>query len=153
MYQSSPELMKLQKEQATVEQQLKQLQHNQQRLENRKSYYKKADRKKRTHRLCTIAGTIESIAPEIRDLTLPEVNELLESILDLPDVRRVIYNAVLLHLEKLTPAVLNDLVKAVYVHAPDNSSGHRVQDVEISYNYIGILPATLLYDLQNGKTA
>ena len=27
------------------------------------------------------------------------------------------------------------------------------QDVEISYNYIGILPATLLYDLQNGKTA
>ena len=58
-----------------------------------------------------------------------------------------------LHLENLTPAVLNDLVKAVYVHAPDNSSGHRVQDVEISYNYIGILPATLLYDLQNGKTA
>ena len=58
-----------------------------------------------------------------------------------------------LHLEKLTPAVLNDLVKAVYVHAPDNSSGHRVQDLEISYNYIGILPATLLYDLQNGKTA
>ena len=54
-----------------------------------------------------------------------------------------------LHPEKLTPAVLNDLVKAVYVHAPDNSSGHRVQDVEISYNYIGILPATLLYDLQN----
>ena len=58
-----------------------------------------------------------------------------------------------LHLEKLTPAVLNDLVNAVYVHAPDKSSGHRVQDVEISYNYIGILPATLLYDLQNGKTA
>ena len=51
-----------------------------------------------------------------------------------------------LHLEKLTPAVLNDLVKAVYVHAPDKSSGHRVQDVEISYNYIGILPATLLYN-------
>ena len=39
-----------------------------------------------------------------------------------------------LHLEKLTPAVLNDLVKAVYVHAPDKSNGHRVQDVEISYN-------------------
>ena len=100
MYQSSPELIKLQKEQATVEQRLKQLQHNQQRLENRKSYYEKADRKKRTHRLCTIAGTIESIAPEIRALTLPEVNELLESILNLPEVRRAIYNAVLLHREK-----------------------------------------------------
>lgn len=58
-----------------------------------------------------------------------------------------------LHLEKLTPTILNDMVNAVYVHAPDKSSGHRVQDVEISYNYIGILPAALLYDLQNGKTA
>jgi len=58
-----------------------------------------------------------------------------------------------LRLEKLTPAVLNDLFKAVYVHAPDKSSGYRVQKAEISYNYIGILPATLLYDLQNGKTA
>ena len=58
-----------------------------------------------------------------------------------------------LHLEKLTPTILNDMVNAVYVHSPDKSSGHRVQDVEISYNYIGILPTALLYDLQNGKTA
>ena len=100
MYQSNPELMKLQEEQASVEQKLKQLQHKQQRLENRKSYYEKADRKKRTHRLCTIAGTIESIAPEIKELTLPEVTNLLESIMDFPDVRRVIYNAVLLRREK-----------------------------------------------------
>ena len=100
MYQLSPELAKLQEEKSSVEQKLTQLQHNQQRLENRKSYYEKADRKKRTHRLCTIAGTMESIAPEIKELTLPEVTELLESILDSPDVRRVIYNAVLLHREK-----------------------------------------------------
>ena len=58
-----------------------------------------------------------------------------------------------LYLEKLTPAVLNDMVKAVYVHAPDKFNGHRVQDVDISYNYIGILPANLLYDIQNGETA
>ena len=100
MYQSSPELIKLQKEQATVEQRLKQLQHKQRRLENRKSYYEKADRKTRTHRLCTIAGTVESIAPEIKELTLPEVNELLEGILEMPDVQRVLHNAVLLHREK-----------------------------------------------------
>ena len=100
MYQSNPELIKLQEEQASVEQKLQQLQHNQQRLENRKSYYEKADRKKRTHRLCTIAGTIESIAPEIKELTLPEVNELLEGILEMPDVQRAIHNAVLLHQEK-----------------------------------------------------
>lgn len=58
-----------------------------------------------------------------------------------------------LKLEKLTPAILNDMVKAVYVHAPDNSSGQRVQEVEISYNYIGILPASLLYGLHNKETA
>ena len=46
-----------------------------------------------------------------------------------------------LYLEKLTPTILNDMVNAVYVHALDKSSGHRVQDVTISYNYIGILPA------------
>ena len=100
MYQSNPELIKLQEEQASVEQKLQQLQHNQQRLENRKSYDEKANRKKRTHRLCTIAGTIESIAPEIKELTLPEVTNLLESIMDLPDVQRVLHNAVLLHREK-----------------------------------------------------
>ncbi len=58
-----------------------------------------------------------------------------------------------LYLAELTPAILNDLVKAVYVHAPDKSSGHRVQDVDISYNYIGILPASLLNDLINGTAA
>jgi len=106
MYQSNPELTKLQQEQATVEQQLKQLQHKQQRLENRKSYYEKAGRKKRTHRLCTIAGTMESIAPEIKELTLPEVNELLEGILEMPDVQRAIHNAVLLHREKEEPLIV-----------------------------------------------
>ena len=50
-------------------------------------------------------------------------------------------------LTELTPAILNDLVKAVCVHAPDKSSGHRVQDADISHNYIGILPALFLKDL------
>jgi len=55
------------------------------------------------------------------------------------------------HPEKLTPTILNDMVNAVYVHAPDKSSRHRVQNVTISYNYIGILPANLLYDIMHGK--
>lgn len=58
-----------------------------------------------------------------------------------------------LYPEKLTPTILNDMVNAVYVHAPDKSSGQRVQDVEISYNYVGILPAALLHDLRNAETA
>ncbi len=58
-----------------------------------------------------------------------------------------------LDLDELTPAVLNDMVKAVYVHAPDKSSGRRVQKVDISYDLVGILPASMLNDLQNGETA
>jgi site-specific DNA recombinase len=58
-----------------------------------------------------------------------------------------------LNLDELTPAVLNDMVKAVYVHSPDKSSGHREQQIDISYDLVGILPASLLYNLQNGETA
>ncbi len=58
-----------------------------------------------------------------------------------------------LDLDELTPAILNDMVKAVYVHVPDKSSGHREQQIDISYDLVGILPASLLYDLQNGETA
>ena len=100
MNQKNMERDLLQQEYANNESQLEQLKHQQERLQNRISYYEKSDRKKRTHRLCTIAGTLESIAPDIRELTTPEVSELLEYILDLPDVRQAIHNTVLLHREK-----------------------------------------------------
>ncbi len=58
-----------------------------------------------------------------------------------------------LDLDELTPSVLNDMVKTVYVHAPDKSKGHREQQNDISYDLVGILPASLLNDLQNGETA
>ena len=58
-----------------------------------------------------------------------------------------------LDLDELTPAILNDMVKAVYVHAPDKSKGYREQQIDISYDLVGILPASLLNDLQNGETA
>ena len=56
-------------------------------------------------------------------------------------------------LEKLTPTILNDLVSAVYVYAPDSSTGHRVQDITISYNYIGVLPSHVLNELKSEETA
>ena len=56
-------------------------------------------------------------------------------------------------MDELTPTVLNDMVKAVYVHAPDKSSGHREQQIDISYDLVVILPVSLLFDLQNGDTA
>lgn len=58
-----------------------------------------------------------------------------------------------LTLDQLTPVVVNDMIKAIYVHAPDISSGKRVQEVEICYNYVGILPASLLYGLDEQLSA
>lgn len=58
-----------------------------------------------------------------------------------------------LDLDELTPAILNDMVKAVYVHAPDKSKGYREQQIDISYDLVGILPASLLNSLQNDETA
>ena len=51
--------------------------------------------------------------------------------------------------------MLNDMVKAVYVHAPDKSKGHREQQIDISYDLVEILPlpASLLNDLHNRETS
>ena len=104
MNQKNMERNLLQQELASNESKLAQLKHQQERLENRITYYEKADRKKRTHRLCTIAGTIESIAPDIKLLTLPEVNELMETILRLPSVQQAIQSAIQNH-EKEEPSI------------------------------------------------
>ena len=39
--------------------------------------------------------------------------------------------------EKLTPAMLHALVDKIVVHAPDKSSGHRRQKIDIYYNFVG----------------
>ena len=100
MNQKNTERDQLQQELASNESKLAQLKHQQERLENRITYYEKGERKKRTHRLCTIAGTMESIAPDIRELTLPEVIELLEHIFSDTEVKRMVHNWVLLHRQK-----------------------------------------------------
>ena len=41
--------------------------------------------------------------------------------------------------EELTPEMLNDLVDKILVHAPDKSSGHRTQRIEIYYNAVDII--------------
>ena len=41
--------------------------------------------------------------------------------------------------EKLTAEILNDLVDKIVVHAPDKSSGHRKQKIEIYYKAAGII--------------
>ena len=83
-------LEQLRAEKERAEAQLLQEQHKLQRLEQRKKHYEKGERKKRTHRLCNLGGTIESLAPEVKDLTRTEMTELMEHIFGLPEVQRAV---------------------------------------------------------------
>ena len=62
-------------------------------------------------------------------------------------VQRVKRNSTL---TELTPYALRELVKAVYVDAPDKSSGKRVQHIHIKYDGLGFIP---LNELMKKETA
>ena len=47
-------------------------------------------------------------------------------------------------LTELTPYALHELVKAVYVGAPDKSSGKRKQKIHICYDLVGFIPVDIL---------
>ena len=53
-------------------------------------------------------------------------------------------------LQELTPYALHELVKAVYIEAPDKSSGKRRQNIRISYDLVGFIP---LDELMKEETA
>ena len=54
-----------------------------------------------------------------------------------------------MEMTELTPAILNDLVKAIYVHKPKKADGKRVVDIDISYDFVGILPQSLFEEMKN----
>ena len=84
-------------EKERAETQLLQEQHKLERLENRKKYLEKGERQKRTHRLCNLGGTIESLAPEVKDLTRTEMTELMEHIFSLSEVQRAVRHMAITH--------------------------------------------------------
>ena len=53
-------------------------------------------------------------------------------------------------LDELTPYVAHEFIKAIYVEAPDKSSGKRRQSVHIEYDLIGFIP---LNELMKQETA
>ena len=88
------EIEKLQAEKEKVERQLVQEQHIIQRLENRAAYYEKGERRKRAHRLITRGAAIESVAPQTKDLSETEFYTFAEQVFALPDVQRLLTEAV-----------------------------------------------------------
>lgn len=87
----------LEAEIAAKERQLAQLQHRQQQLENRRSYYEKGDRRKRAHRLITRGAAIESVEPLAKVLTETEFYAFAEKALALPEVKSLLISAVNTH--------------------------------------------------------
>ena len=83
-------LDQLQAEKEQAETQLAQELHKLERLENRKRYLEKGERTKRTHRICNLGGTIESLAPEVKDLTRTEMTELMEHLPFLWETRKAL---------------------------------------------------------------
>ncbi|MFR8716616.1 MAG: recombinase family protein [Faecalibacterium prausnitzii] len=53
-------------------------------------------------------------------------------------------------LQEPTPYALRELVKAIYIEAPDKSSGKRRQNIRISYDLVGFIP---LNELVKEETA
>ena len=53
--------------------------------------------------------------------------------------------------EELTPAILHEFVEKIIVHAPDKSSGHRKQQIDIHYNFVGEIE--LSHEIATRKTA
>ena len=94
-------LEQLQAEKERTEKELEQETHKLQRLENRKRYYEKGERSKRTHRLCNLGGTIESLAPEVKDLTRTEMTELMEHIFSLSEVQRAVRHMEITHISTI----------------------------------------------------
>lgn len=69
---------------------LEQYQHKKQRLENRIKYYEKGERTKRAHRLITRGAAVESVAPEVKDMTEQGFYSLMEQIFSMPEVREAV---------------------------------------------------------------
>ena len=84
----------LQAEIAVKERQIAQLQHKQQQLENRRSYYRKGDRRKRAHHLITRGAAIESIAPLTKVLTETEFYAFAEKALAVLEAKGLLMETV-----------------------------------------------------------
>ena len=93
-------LEQLRAEKERAETRLAQEQHKLERLENRKKFLEQGERKKRTHRLCNRGVTIESLAPEVKNLTRPEMTELMEQIFSLSEVQRAVRHMAITHINQ-----------------------------------------------------
>lgn len=83
-------LDQLRSEKAEAEHKRDQAQRQADRYANQIEYVQKRIRSERTHHLCIIGGTVESVAPIFKDLTEPEIIVLMGQIFELPKVQTIL---------------------------------------------------------------
>ena len=83
----------LEKEDAKAKKTLEQYQHQSQRLESRIKYYQQGDKMKRTHRLITRGAAVESLVPEVRDMSERDFYLLMEKVFALPEAAGLVSRA------------------------------------------------------------
>ena len=88
--QLNKELEKLRAEQERDLKILEQLEHQQQRLQNRLEYLEKGERQKRAHRLITKGAAIECLVPASKEMGETEFFSLMERIFALPSVETML---------------------------------------------------------------
>ena len=59
------------------------------------------------NRLCNLGGTIESLAPEVKNLTRTEMTELMEHIFGLPEVQRAVRHMEITHINQANRGKIN----------------------------------------------
>ena len=93
-------LEQLRTEKERAETQLAQEQHKLECLENQKKFLEQGERKKCTYRLCNLGSTVESLAPEVKELTRTEMAELMEQIFSLSEVQRAVRHMAITHIKQ-----------------------------------------------------
>ena len=76
---------------------VQQYEHKIQLLQNRQKHLEKKADRQRTHHLCTRMGYIEHCVPKLKELTEPDFYDLFDTLLNLPDVKKLIEEALHSH--------------------------------------------------------
>ena len=102
-------------------------------------------------RFASMSKSYEDEQVELKQEVESLAGEIAQQEQKVSDVDRFIKQAhKYVRLEELTPYALHELVKAIYIEAPDKSSGKRRQNIHISYDFVGIIP---IYELMQEEMA
>lgn len=104
-------------------------------------------------RFAKLSGNYEQEQTELKQLV-----EELHSIVAATEAQSVNVKSFLKIVKKytepteLTPELLHEFVEKIVVHAPDKSSGHRTQRIDVHYNFIGEIGLSPEYKKFRQKT-